>query len=304
MDFLKELLALREEGQEQQVAASEVKVDDEVHDQLDKAAKEDETDAQCFGLEMEDGKVVKVYVKQEQAEDFEEAMSKRLGEDDDIETALEELGKEFEILEIVWPDGDKEDEDDLDDEEGDDEDGEEEEDGEDALNANIDYDDTDKKNESRLTLGQRFAKRLTELKWSDDDSSEYERARNEANPRGQDDEDSGDDIPDEHEDGDAHAPKPEAQQATKSSWKVEKNEKGGLLIANDRFSIELDEDEALELMNAVTDKKIARFKNEHGKVVYVFTPKGSDYILKTPEYQGGFRLPKNVVDQFLDSPDA
>ena len=300
MDFLKELLAIKEADDtiEPTVAATDVKVDDEVHDQLDKAAKEDDMDAQCFGLEMEDGKVVKVYVKQEQAEDFEEAMSKRLGEDDDIETALEELGKEFEILEIVWPDGDEEEEEDL----GDDEESEEEEDdGGDSLNANVDYEDEEPKAEQRLTLGQRFAKRLTELKWSDEDTGEYERARNEANPRGQDDEDSGDDIPDEHEDGDAHAPKPEAPQATKSSWKVEKNEKGGLLIANDRFSIELDEDEALELMNAVTDKKIARFKNEHGKVVYVFTPKGSDYILKTPEYQGGFRLPKDVVDKFLDA---
>jgi len=295
MDFLKELLSLKEQEPEKAVSASDVKVDDEVHAQLDGAAKEDDMDAQCFGLEMEDGKVVKVYVKQEDAEEFEEAMSKRLGEDDDIETALEELGKDFEILDIKWPDEESEDEESED---------EENEDGGESLNPDVNYDDTEEeepKQEQRLSLGQRFAKRLTELKWSDEDSSEYERARNEANPRGKEDEEAeGDEeIPDV--DDDPRAPKPEAPQATKSSWKIDKDEKGGMAIGNDRFSIELDDSETMELMNAITDKKIARFKNEHGKVVYVFTPKGSEYILKTPEYQGGFRLPKDVVDQILDN---
>jgi len=297
MDFLKELLSLQEQEPEKAVSASDVKVDDEVHSQLDKAEKEDDIDAQCFGLEMEDGKVVKVYVKQEDAEEFEEAMSKRLGEDDDIETALEELGKDFEILEIKWPDDESE--------EGEEEGEEEEdEDGGEALNPDVNYDDQNEetpKQEQRLSIGQRFAKRLTELKWDDEETSEYERARNEANPRGQDEEAEGgeEDIPDAE--GDPHAPKPEAPQATKSSWKIEKDEKGGMLIGNDRFSIELDDDETLQLMNAIADKKIARFKNEHGKVVYVFSPKGSEYILKTPEYQGGFRLPKDVVDKILDN---
>jgi hypothetical protein len=299
MNFLKELLALQEQEPEKAVSASDVKVDDEVHSQLDKAEKEDDMDAQCFGLEMEDGKVVKVYVKQEDAEEFEEAMSKRLGEDDDIETALEELGKDFEILEIKWPD----EEDEESEEDGEAE--EDEEDGGESLNPDVNYDDTAEetpKQEQRLSVGQRFAKRLTELKWDDEESSEYERARNEANPRGSEEEETegGEDIPDEV-DGDPRAPKPEAPQATKSSWKIDKDEKGGMAIGNDRFSIELDDDETLQLMNAITDKKIARFKNEHGKVVYVFSPKGSEYVLKTPEYQGGFRLPKDVVDKILDN---
>lgn len=292
MDFLKELLALREDEAEN-VAAADLKVDDEVHGQLDKAAKDDDVDAQCFGLEMEDGKVVKVYVKQEDAEEFEAAMSAKLGEEDDIKTALDELGKDFEIVEIVWPDDEEESEEDEDEDGVDDEEEEDEEDGGEAINPAIDkLNDAKKKDESvSLTLGQRFAKKLNELKWTDEEKSEYERAVNKA------DDDNGDEeIPDEP---DAHAPKPQAPQGADSSWDIEKDDKG-IKIANDRFSIELDDDETMELMNAIADKKIARFKNEHGKVVYVFSPRGSEYILKTPEYQGGFRLPKDVVNKILD----
>jgi uncharacterized protein (UPF0305 family) len=76
MTFLKELFALRAQIKEdayddEAIQASDMKVDDQVHQQLDDAAEDDDLDAQCFGLEMEDGKVVKVYVKQEDAENFE-----------------------------------------------------------------------------------------------------------------------------------------------------------------------------------------------------------------------------------------
>lgn len=292
MDFLKELFALREQEQET-VAAGDMKVDDAVHSQLDKAATDDEIDAQCFGLEMEDGKVVKVYVKQEDAEAFEEAMSARLGEDDDIKTALEELGKEFEIVEIVWPDEDEE-ENSEEDEDGEEEDEEAEEDGDgsDSMNDAVDYDDAKKESvQAPMTIGQRFAAKLNELKWTDEEKSEYDRAANKdvSNDEGGEEEE----LPDPDE------PKEMAPQGASSAWTIDKDE-AGIKIANDRFSIELDDDEMMELMNAIADKKIARFKNEHGKVVYVFSPRGSEYILKTPEYQGGFRLPKDIVNKIMD----
>lgn len=74
---------------------------------LDQSAKYDEIDTVTFGLETDDGKVVKVYVKAEQATEFETALSNKLGEKDDIEEILNELAKDFEIVDVVWPDKDE-----------------------------------------------------------------------------------------------------------------------------------------------------------------------------------------------------
>ena len=286
MDFIKELLAIREASHgaqdTEEVEATDLKVDDQVHNQLDKAAEDDDVDSQCFGLEMEDGKVVKVYVKQEDAEEFEQALSAKLGESDDIQTALDELGKDFEIIDVVWPEEDDEE----DDEDGEDTDTPDDDtddgDGSDSLNDQVDYSDSKKEN---LSIGQRFTKKLTELKWSDDEHAAYKDAAakhgddSEASDEGQDEEPTSKPVD------------------TSSKWKVEKDEDGGMMIANDRFKLDLDEDEANDLINKVADKQVARFKNEHGKIVYVFTPRGSEYILKTPEFQGGFRIPAKVLDQ-------
>jgi len=290
-DFIKELLALREE--DDVVSAGDLKIDDQVHAKLDQEAEDDDMDAQCFGLEMEDGKVVKVYVKQEQAEDFEQALSQKLGEEDDIQTVLDELEKDFEILKVTWPDEEQEGEDEES-EEDTNEDGvdPEEQDGSDSLNSEVNYDDTKKES---LTLGQLFAKKiLDEAKWSDEESKEYKAA---ATP--DEDEDEGGDDEEETEE-----PAPEESKPTKveSKWKIERDE-DGMSISNDRFSMELDADEAMDLVNKMTDKQIARFKNEHGKIVYVFTPRGSEYILKTPEYQGGFRIPQEIIDQIKEDPE-
>jgi hypothetical protein len=288
MEFIKELMKLRESDTEE-VKASDLTVDDQVHNQLDNAAKDDSVDAQCFGLEMEDGKVVKVYVKQEDAEEFEKALSARLGEDDDVQTALEELGKDFEIVEIVWPDGvdeeGNEESDDEDDEDSDDDN--EDTDGSESMNDDVDYSDTKPKKESTetLSLGQRFTKKLTELKWSDDEHKAYKDA---AAAHGDDSEAS--------DEGQTDDPATTPSK-TESKWKVEKDEEGCVSISNDRFSMELDEDESNDLINKISDKQVARFKNEQGKIVYVFTPRGSEYILKTPEFQGGFRIPQKVLDQ-------
>jgi hypothetical protein len=71
---------------------------------LDRSAKFDEIDTVAFGLETDDNKIVKVYVKAEQSEDFEKALSTKLGEIDDIEQVLNELSKDFEIVDVDWPD--------------------------------------------------------------------------------------------------------------------------------------------------------------------------------------------------------
>lgn len=70
---------------------------------LDKSVKFDEIDTITFGLETDDGKIVKVYVNVEQADDFEKALATKLGEIDDIEEVLNELAKEYEIIDVEWP---------------------------------------------------------------------------------------------------------------------------------------------------------------------------------------------------------
>lgn len=62
-----------------------------------------------FALENEDGSLVKVFVKQEQAEDFEKALSREMIGDDDefveIPELLFKLRKTFDIVDVEWGDG-------------------------------------------------------------------------------------------------------------------------------------------------------------------------------------------------------
>lgn len=74
-----------------------------VINKLDRSVKFDEVDTVTFGLETDDGKIVKVYVNAEQAETFEKALATKLGEIDDIEEVLNELSKEYEIVDVEWP---------------------------------------------------------------------------------------------------------------------------------------------------------------------------------------------------------
>jgi hypothetical protein len=87
-----------------------------VIDKLDRSVKFDEIDSVTFGLETDDGKIVKVYVNAEQAEPFEKALAAKLGEIDDIEEVLNDLSKEYEIIDVEWPEGEGEEEDEEDEE--------------------------------------------------------------------------------------------------------------------------------------------------------------------------------------------
>src|SRR5690606_12257124 len=130
---------------------------------LDKSSKLDEIDTVAFGLETDDKKIVKVYVNVEQATDFEKALSDMLGEVDDIEQVLNDLAKEYEIVDVEWPDEEPEEdaepsEDDL------------ETDGSEAMNQNVwknknNNDPVRAKVEedlSELNLGERFTMELNE----------------------------------------------------------------------------------------------------------------------------------------------
>lgn len=76
----------------------------DVADYLERAAElNDEVETVPFGIETDDGQIVKVYVNAEEAAKFEEAMKKLLGVEDDVEDAINKLALEFDIVDVVWP---------------------------------------------------------------------------------------------------------------------------------------------------------------------------------------------------------
>lgn len=74
---------------------------------IEQSAMMDEVETVTFGLESEDGHIVKVYVKADQADDFEEALSTMLGQEDVIEDVLNILSKDYEIVDVEWPEQDQ-----------------------------------------------------------------------------------------------------------------------------------------------------------------------------------------------------
>jgi len=100
----------------------------DVISKIDAAEKRAKTnkDTVTFGLEDEDGNLVKVYVKSDQAEDFEHELASLLaGEDDneddensamEIAEVLFKLKDKFEIVDVEWPEieGDEEEEQEVD----------------------------------------------------------------------------------------------------------------------------------------------------------------------------------------------
>ena len=136
------------------LAEEENEAEQQVMNRLDRSVKLDEVDTITFGLETDDGKIVKVYVKVDQADDFEKALADKLGEIDDIEEVLNELSKEYDIVDVEWPTEDPTGDDDVD-----------EDDGSDALNKKV-YDNPKEKAEADRTMkpkleGLSMGERLT-----------------------------------------------------------------------------------------------------------------------------------------------
>lgn len=63
----------------------------------------DDVETVVFGLELDDGKIVKVYVNALKADDFEKALSEMLGKEDDIENVINDLATKYDIVDVVWP---------------------------------------------------------------------------------------------------------------------------------------------------------------------------------------------------------
>jgi hypothetical protein len=121
------------------IVPSEVTDSKDITDALDRAAEDEEVETITFGLEDENDDIVKVYVNIQDADGFEDALSKLLGDDDSIEDILDELSKEYDIVNVVWPeDGVEPDHSDFDEApEGE----EAPTDGSESLNPNVNYDD-------------------------------------------------------------------------------------------------------------------------------------------------------------------
>ena len=118
-------------GEAWQNRLAEMIQDDETFDAADVNSKLDasekrsrnEQDSVPFGMEDEDGNIVKVYVRSEQADEFEVALADALAgdsssEDDDVDTSKEiaevlfALKDKFDIVDVAWPqiEGDEEEE--------------------------------------------------------------------------------------------------------------------------------------------------------------------------------------------------
>lgn len=81
----------------------------QVSSYLDAAHKKyDEEESVCFGLEQDDGSIVKVYVAKDQGDAFEAALSTLLGKEDDVERVIDMLATDFDIVTVEWPDEDQE----------------------------------------------------------------------------------------------------------------------------------------------------------------------------------------------------
>ena len=76
----------------------------DVNRYLDKAHDlNDEVDSVTFGMENDDGSVIKVYVNASQADDFENALASLLGKEDDAEEVINQLANKFDIVDVEWP---------------------------------------------------------------------------------------------------------------------------------------------------------------------------------------------------------
>lgn len=65
--------------------------------------KAEEIETIAFGLEDDNGEIIKVYVNAEEAEAFEKALGDMLGSEDDIEEVIQKLSDDYDIVSVEWP---------------------------------------------------------------------------------------------------------------------------------------------------------------------------------------------------------
>lgn len=85
----------------------------DITDRLNRAEKIDDVETVTFGLETDDGKIVKVFVNEKDVEKFEKLMADCLGSTDSIEDAINKAATEVDIVDVEWPEDNEEDEEDV-----------------------------------------------------------------------------------------------------------------------------------------------------------------------------------------------
>lgn len=76
----------------------------DVADYIERAEElNDEVETIAYGLETDDGNIVKVYVNANESDKFEEALTQMLGVEEDIEETINKLAAEYDIVDVVWP---------------------------------------------------------------------------------------------------------------------------------------------------------------------------------------------------------
>ena len=77
----------------------------DVANYLDRA-KEINDGVECvgFAVELDDGKLVKLYVNKDDAEKFEDDLANALGTDDEFEDILMKFSDLYDIVDVIWPD--------------------------------------------------------------------------------------------------------------------------------------------------------------------------------------------------------
>lgn len=80
----------------------------DITSRLDKVEKLEQIDTVTFGLETDDGKIVKVFVNEKDVAKFEKLMGDALGSTDSIEDAINKAAAEVDIVDVEWPEVDDE----------------------------------------------------------------------------------------------------------------------------------------------------------------------------------------------------
>ncbi len=76
----------------------------DVNDYLERAQDlNDEVESVGFAIETDDGDIIKVYVNAQEADAFEQELSKLLGLEGDFEEAVNQLAQKYDIVDVVWP---------------------------------------------------------------------------------------------------------------------------------------------------------------------------------------------------------
>lgn len=76
----------------------------DVNDYLERAQDlNDQVESVGFAVETDDGDIIKIYVSVNDADKFEEQLSKLLGLEGDVEEAINQLAQEYDIVDVIWP---------------------------------------------------------------------------------------------------------------------------------------------------------------------------------------------------------